>query len=234
MKNTGSYSDWSHYAPPPPPNSNLSAFAAPFRANPYASGDVSPHFMDSAVDAAETLSVPLPLPSNHSQSYGYEFFSSPDREIDSSSRFSVLGLGSYGPRSSLVEAQPYHPSYSAINDHSSSSSGPLPPYHWPSSSLDRPTLAETNKSPPELGFSAQNAVSWERSPEFNNIRGEKRFGVWSRLPPKEPRLAGSDAEESMFVLFSIVFCFTLRRIVNHEQKIYIFYFENLNSPLRLF
>lgn len=175
MKGVGSYPDWSYYAPPPPPNSNLSAFAAPFSVNPYSSSDVS-------AESAETVS---PI---HSQSYGYDFLSTPVREIDSSARFPNLGLSSYGGRSSLVEAQPYHPSYSAIHDHSSS----VAPYHW---SLDWPSLSDSNKSPTELGFSAPNAASWDQFPEFNNRAGEKRFGVWSTLPPKETNAVGLVLEE---------------------------------------
>lgn len=176
MKGVGSYPDWPYYASP---NSNLSAFAAPFSVNPYTATDVSSHLMGPA-ESAETV------PPIHFPSYGYDFFSNPVRELGSSAQFPHVGLASYAPRSSFVDAQPYHAPY----DHASS----VTPYHWPpgTSSLDWPSLADASKSP-ELGFSGESAVPWDPFPEFN----VKQVGLGSSLTPMNTNAAGLTVEERM-------------------------------------
>ncbi|RDX67438.1 hypothetical protein CR513_53690, partial [Mucuna pruriens] len=186
MKGVGSYLDWPYYASP---NSNLSAFAAPFSVNPYSSTDASSHFMDST-DSAETV------PPIHFPSYAYDFFSNPVRELDSAPQFPHLGLPSYPTRSSLVESQPYHAPYasSAIHDHSSS----VVPYHWSSAapSLGWSSLGDANKSP-ELGFSGPSAVSWTHFSDFNGHGKGKSVGVGSSLSSKETIAAGLVVEDRM-------------------------------------
>ncbi|KAL2339531.1 hypothetical protein Fmac_007471 [Flemingia macrophylla] len=178
MKGVGSYPDWPNYASP---NSNLSAFAAPFSINPYTcSTEVSSHLMGPAESKETVPSIQFP-------SYGYDFFSNPVRELDSSAQFPHMCVSSYAPRPSFVEAQPYQPPYvsSAIHDHDSSA-----PYHWPpgTSSLDWPSLADANKSP-ELGFTAE-TVAWDPFPEFN----EKQIGIGSSFTADA---AGLTVEERM-------------------------------------
>ncbi|KAL3025991.1 hypothetical protein AAZX31_04G208100 [Glycine max] len=182
MKGVGGYHDWPYYSSPA---SNLSAFAAPFSVNPYTSSEASSQFMDSA-ESAETV------PPIHFQPYGYDFFSSPVRQLDSSAQFPHLGLPSYPARSSLVEAQPYYAS-SAIHDHSSNSAAP---YHWSSEapSSGWPSLRVANKSP-ELGFSGQGGVSWDQFPEFNSRSKEKLIEVGRSLSSKETNVAGSVGEQ---------------------------------------
>ncbi|QCE15458.1 hypothetical protein DEO72_LG11g2469 [Vigna unguiculata] len=168
------------------PASSLSAFAAPFSVNPYSSPNVvftdSGPLEDSIVDTIESGSESADTTrAIHYQPYGYDFFSSPVRELDSSAQFPQLGFPSYAARSSLVEAQPY-PVSSAIHDHASS----VPPYHWSSvtSPSDWPSLEEANNFP-ELGFSGQKGVCWERFRDFNGSVKGKQVGVGSSSLPSK-------------------------------------------------
>ncbi|XP_061364059.1 uncharacterized protein LOC133307548 [Gastrolobium bilobum] len=152
MKSFVSYVDWAYY---PPLSSNLSAFAAPFSVNRSNSCDV---FVDSAESADAVPPITFPVQSN----YGYDFFSNPVRELDSSAPSSqpygysgLQGLDSssaqlpqfnspslafndafsydQGTKPSLVEAQSYYPSYISPTIHDPSSSS-VAPNHWSSTS----------------------------------------------------------------------------------------------------
>ncbi|XP_027367333.1 uncharacterized protein LOC113873417 isoform X2 [Abrus precatorius] len=212
MKSVGSYNDWPYYSSPP---SNLSAFAAPFSVNRSTSSEVSAPFMESAdsVDA---------VPPIHFRSYGYDFFSKPVRELDSSKSYGYSGLQSgldsssaqfphlglpskdafsydHSTKSSLVEAQPYYPSYvsSAIHDPSSS----VAPNHWSSSSgfpsLDGTSLGDYVNKPPELRFATQSSLLWNQFPEFNSHGKGKHVGVGSSFSSKQTDVTGSVVEESV-------------------------------------
>ncbi|CAJ1974494.1 unnamed protein product [Sphenostylis stenocarpa] len=176
------------------PASNLSAFAAPFSVNPYASTDVSSHFLGSASQFVDSTESAETVPPIHYQSYGYDFFPNPVRELDSAAQFSPLGFPSYAARSSLVQSQPY-PVSSAIPDHASS----VAPYHWSSGvpSSNWPSLEEANFLP-DLGFSGINTVSWDQFPELNGSGKGKQVGVGSTsLSSKETIVSGLVVEEGM-------------------------------------
>ncbi|XP_047178993.1 flocculation protein FLO11 [Vigna umbellata] len=161
------------------PVSSLSAFAAPFSVNPYPSSDVLS--MDSGTHTDYSIESEVSAPPIHYQPYGYDFFSNPVRELDSTAQYPQRGFPSYAARSSLVEAQPYHVP-SAIHDHSSL----VPLYHWSSltSPSDWPSLEEANNLS-ELGFSGQKGVCWERFCEFNGSGKGKQVGVGSSSLPSK-------------------------------------------------
>ncbi|KAK7353457.1 hypothetical protein VNO80_18904 [Phaseolus coccineus] len=180
----GSNHDWPYFFSPA---SSLSAFAAPFSVNPYSSSDVSSQFTDAATHIVDSIESADTAPPIHYQTYGYGFFPNPVRELDSAAQFPQLVFPPYAGRSSFVEAQPY-PVASAILDHASS----VPPYHCSSvtPSSDWPSLEEANNLP-ELGFSGQKGVSWDRFREFNDSGKGKQVGVGSSgLSSKETTVSG--------------------------------------------
>jgi len=211
----GSNHDWPSFFSPA---SSLSAFAAPFNANSYASSDalsqftnsyvssnVSSQFMDSAthiVDSTESADTAPPI---NYQAYGFDF-STPVPPFDYTAQFPRLGFPSYAARTSLVEPQPY-PISSPIHDHHASS---VPPYHWSSvtPSSGWPSLKEADHLT-ELGFSGQKGVSWERFPEFNGSGKGKQVAVGgSSLSPKGTA-ASALVEGILKQAEGILFCFPL-------------------------
>lgn len=203
-KGFGLYNDWPPYFATPP--SNLSAFAAPFSVNHHRTtptthgGDVSAPIMDSS-DAVTPN--PIHFPANYR--HGYDFFSDPIRELDSPSPYGYSGLqvlesssaqfphlGGFAASNkdqysdctqqqppSVVEAQPYFPSY-AIHDHHTS------PNHWSSSS--RSDYAENLHG---LGFTGQNFA------EFNPGGKGKQVALGSSFSSNQANVSGSVIEEGM-------------------------------------
>ncbi|WVZ18578.1 hypothetical protein V8G54_005900 [Vigna mungo] len=161
------------------PASSLSAFAAPFSVNSYPSSDVLS--MDSGTHTDYSIESAVSAPPFHYPPYGYDFFSNPVSELDSTAQYPQRGFPSYAARSSLVEPQPY-PVPSAIHDHPSS----VHSYHWSpvTSPSDWPSLEEANKLS-ELGFSGQKGVCWERFYEFDVTGKGKQVGVGSSSFPSK-------------------------------------------------
>lgn len=161
------------------PASSLSAFAAPFSVNSYPSSDVLS--MDSGTHIDYSIESAVSAPPFHYPPYGYDFFSNPVSELDSTAQYPQRGFPSYAARSSLVEAQPY-PVPSAIHDHPSS----VRSYHWSpvTSPSDWPSLEEANKLS-ELGFSGQKGFCWERFCEFDVSGKGKQVGVGSSSFPSK-------------------------------------------------
>ena len=232
MKGVGSHNnDWAYYASP---SSNLSAFAAPFSVNRSSSNDVSAPFRDSA-ESADAVVPPIQFPVQP-RSYGYDFFSNPIRELDSTPppskpygysvidsssaqlpHFNSLGLApmdsfsydqcSNSTKPNLVEAQPYFPSY--ISSPINDLSASMAPSHWPSSS----GFASLDGS--SLGDYAKNSpevgFTGQRAGLWNQFSEvNHQVGVGSSFSSNQTNVAGSVVEERMnqgiFALILYCFC----------------------------
>ncbi|KAK4277659.1 hypothetical protein QN277_015621 [Acacia crassicarpa] len=209
MKGVGYYDDRAYY----PSSSNLSAFAQPFSVNKTTPNDVSAPYVDFVESADATPSNHFPV---HSRPYGYDFFSSPVRELDSTPsskaygysvsqvldlptsqlpHFNTLGLASKDTfaydqpsnniKSSLLEAQPYYPSYIPPSTHVVN---PAAPDHW--SSLDD----TQNKSE---GYSGQRVGFWNQFAEFNQGNSSSQLEAGGSFCSKEANLAGPINEENL-------------------------------------
>lgn len=220
MKGVEYYDDRAYY----PSSSNLSAFAPPFSVNKTNSKDVSAPYVDLTESTDSIPSNHFPV---HSRPYGYDFFSNPVRELDStpsSKAYGYSGLQAVDPptgqlphfntlatftydqcsnsiKSSLVEAQPYYPSYISPSIHDVNPSAT--PDHWSS-------FEETKKSS-EIGYPGQTAGFWNQFAEFNQ-GNSKQVEVGGLFCSKESNVSGPIVEENlvdrgMFTLFlnSLIF-----------------------------
>ncbi|XP_054797414.1 uncharacterized protein LOC129302500 [Prosopis cineraria] len=209
MKGAGYYDDRAYYST----SSNLSAFAQPFSVNKIISKDVSAPYVDLAESTDATPSNHFPVHSSPyaydffpkpvreldsapcSKAHEYSGLQVLDPPTSQLPHFNTLGLASEDTfaydqssnniKSSLVEAQPYYPSYISPSTHVVN---PATPDHW--SSLD------DFKKKSEIGYSGQMAGFWNQFSEFNQGNSapvEAEGSFYS----KETKLAGPIIEENL-------------------------------------